>query len=314
LSRQRILTLAAACIPAHQAYAPDLLSELTGMADGAGLSLAEMIVVNGFTDFLDTVYNACRQEAQPQPLLTIDDCTAFLVPDQLAAGCGFFGQTWDMHDTALEFVLMLHLEADDEPAVMTFTTSGCIGQIGMNDQGIAVGINNLSGAEGQVGVTWPFVVRKILQQDNIEAALECIVEADLAGAHNYLLFDRLGNGYNVDAMSTNLVVEQLAERPIVHTNHCLEPATLACSQTKLPDSQAHSEARLDFARQQLDTGGSPITVEHLQALTRQFPVCTAPAPRFHAITCGAAIMRPKTAELGAVAGLPTGNQNQHITH
>lgn len=312
LSIQELMALAEACIPAHEAYSADLLAELQGMADGAALSLAELIVVNGFTDFLDTVYNACQAQEARQPLFSIDDCTAFIVPDEMAAGCGFFGQTWDMHDTAMEFVIMLHVEADDEPAALTFTTSGCIGQIGMNEHGIAVGINNLSGADGQVGVTWPFVVRKILQQDNIEAALDCIVQAPLAGAHNYLLFDRLGNGCNVEAMSTNLVVERLGKRPIVHTNHCLDTDNLARSQKKLPLSQSHSEARHEFALELLNRTDGPITVEHLQHLTRQFPVCTAPAPLFHAVTCGAAVMRPKTGEMWAVRGLPSENEYERF--
>jgi isopenicillin-N N-acyltransferase-like protein len=209
----------------------------------------------------------------------------------------------------MEFVMMLHVEPDNEPAALTFTTSGCLGQIGMNEHGIAVGINNLSGADGQIGVTWPFVVRKILQQDNIEAALACITEAELAGAHNYLLFDRLGNGFNVEAMSTNVAVERLGERPIVHTNHCLAAENLSRSQRKPPVSQAHSEARLDFAAGALDMasgdGAAPISVEELQALTAEPPVCTEPQPLLHAVTCGAAVMRPKTGELWAVWGRPS---------
>jgi isopenicillin-N N-acyltransferase-like protein len=299
------LALAADCIPYHEAYAPDLTAELRGMADAAELTMPELIIANGFTDFLDTVYAAYNCRGARQPVLSIDDCTAFIVPDRVAEGCGFFGQTWDMHDTATEFVIMLQVEPDDGPKALTFTTTGCIGQIGMNEHGIAVGINNLSGADGQVGVTWPFVVRKILQQDNIEDALACITEAKLAGAHNYLLFDREGNGFNVEAMSSRCTVTVLGERPIVHTNHCLCQDNLTVSQVKLPDSQAHSEDRLEYASEVLDGAEGTVTIERLQQLTRAFPVCTPVDPVFHAATCGAAIMRPKSREMWAVWGLPS---------
>jgi isopenicillin-N N-acyltransferase-like protein len=182
----------------------------------------------------------------------------------------------------------------------------------MNEHGIAVGINNLSGADGKIGVTWPFVVRKILQQDNIEDALDCILDADLAGAHNYLLFDALGNGYNVEAMSSNCVVEPLDGRPITHTNHCLIPENLAYSQVKLASSQEHSEQRLESAREVLETAESEITIETLQALTRQAPVCTVPDLLFHSMTCGAAIMHPKTGEMWAVQGLPSENEYERF--
>jgi isopenicillin-N N-acyltransferase-like protein len=136
--------------------------------------------------------------------LTADDCTAFLVPDSRTAdGHGFFGQTWDMHDDSTEFVILLRGKPDDGPGYLAFSITGCLGMIGMNDAGIAIGINNLLGGDGQVGVTWPFVVRKALQQTEIDAALACITEAKLAGAHNYMIFDAHGRGYNVEAMSTH---------------------------------------------------------------------------------------------------------------
>ena len=36
--------------------------------------------------------------------------------------------------------------------------------IGMNEQGVAVGINNLLDKGGRVGVHWVFVIRKMLAQ------------------------------------------------------------------------------------------------------------------------------------------------------
>ncbi|MEZ4609969.1 MAG: hypothetical protein R2838_06930 [Caldilineaceae bacterium] len=44
---------------------------------------------------------------------------------------------------------------------MTFTITGCVGMIGMNEHGVAVGINNLLGRDGRPGVHWPFVVRHV---------------------------------------------------------------------------------------------------------------------------------------------------------
>ena len=201
------------------------MAECRGLAAATDLTLAELIIVSGFTDFVDTVYSACQERKPLAPLLAVDDCTAFIVPDEAADGAGFFGQTWDMHDTATEFVIMLQVEPNEGPAALVYSTTGCVGQFGMNEHGVAVGINNLLGADGQVGVMWPFVIRKVLQQDNIEDAVACITEAPLAGAHNYLLFDASGVGYNIEAMSTHCAVTPLADAPMVHTNHCLFPET-----------------------------------------------------------------------------------------
>ena len=57
LSRREVLALGGACLPYHQAYAPDLIAELRGIGQVTGLDLAELVILNGFTDFIDLVYS-----------------------------------------------------------------------------------------------------------------------------------------------------------------------------------------------------------------------------------------------------------------
>jgi isopenicillin-N N-acyltransferase like protein len=308
LPRAEVLALAEACLPAHEAYAPDLVDEVRGLAEATGLSRAELLIAGGFTDFVDTVYN---QLARPGQRLPLDDCTAVIIPDHLADGAGFLAQTWDMHDTATEFVILLRIQPADAPNALVFTTVGCLGQIGMNSAGIAVGINNLLGADGQLGVTWPFVVRKILQQTNIDDALACITEAPLAGAHNYLLFDSTGSGYNVEAMSTHQEITPLGDDCLVHTNHCLLPQANALAQVRPAASQASSEARLHRAFDLLQK--RQLTHHDLIALTRDAEaICVRAAPPLHIESCGAAIMRPRSGDFWAVWGLPSENEFEHF--
>ena len=165
LSRESVIALADACVDEHIAYAPELMDELQGMADATGLSLAELVISNGFTDFIDVVYN-CGAGAKATSRVA-DNCTAFLLPNcRSAGGQGYLGQTWDMHASATPYVILLHGEPDDAPAFLAFSITGCVGMIGMNSAGICVGINNLMASDGQIGVTWVFVVRKILQQQH----------------------------------------------------------------------------------------------------------------------------------------------------
>jgi len=323
LTTDQVLTLAEECIPAHEAYSPDLMAETRGLADATGLTLGEAIIASGFTDFIDTVHNVYNQrQATTLTAQPIDDCTAFIVADEIADGAGFFGQTWDMHDTATEFVILLNCKQTYMPEALMFTTVGCVGQIGMNSAGIAVGINNLMGADGQVGVTWPFVVRKVLQQDNIDDALACITDADLAGAHNFLLFDKTGRGYNIEAMPTHQHITELGSGlsngivrqsgSIVHTNHCLVPETIAVAQERPPESQTSSETRLTRGYELLEQ--HPVTIDKLIDLTRDpQAICVQSKPPFHVESCGAAIMRPKTGDFWAVWGLPSENEYEHFT-
>lgn len=313
LSREAVLALADACVAEHEAYTPELMEELRGMAEVTGLSLGELIINNGFTDFIDVVYAVGEDYDAKTPQQVADNCTAFLVSNDISTNNqGFFGQTWDMHDTATPHVMLLHGKPDNAPNFLAFTITGCVGMIGMNEHGISVGINNLMGGDGQVGVTWTFVVRKILMQDNLEDALACITEAKLAGSHNFMLMDKNGQGYNIEAMSTRKEVTKLTENSsLVHTNHCVAETTRAVARQRPPASLASSQKRLDLGYSHLQD--TPVTVEALMDMTRAEHICVQSAPPFHTESSGAAIMRPATGDFWAVWGRPDENEYEHFT-
>jgi isopenicillin-N N-acyltransferase-like protein len=305
-ARDTILELASACLPAHEEYAPDLYEEMVALADAAHLTPEEALVVGGFTDFVDVV-RASGEEAPYE-----DTCTAVIVPDHAADGAGFLAQTWDMHATATPHIVMLDLRPEGSPAALVFTTVGCLGQIGMNDAGVAVGINNLTASNGTPGVTWPFVVRKALQAPSAEAALDSIMSAQLAGAHNYLVFDASGEGFDVEAMPGHCAVTALGQEVLAHTNHCLVDSARRIEEARPPELQASSEARLMRATEL--TKEWPITAESLMALTRDpEAVCQRPRPPYHVESCGAAVMRPATGDFWAVWGIPADNDYEHFT-
>ena len=296
------LELAEAMLPAHQLFAPDLYEEMATLAESAGISPAEAVIVGGFTDFVDAV-----RALGGEPGLEEDDCTAVLVPPTATTSGGLFGQTWDMHDSATEHVSLIRIEPDDGPQALVFTTVGCLGQIGLNSAGIAVGINNLVAANGKVGVTWPFVVRKVLQQTDLDSALLCVLEADLAGAHNYLLMDASGEGYNIEAMPDFRALTSLENDPLVHTNHCRDNEARKREATRPPDLLASSESRLAKATELMMA--RPLGIEDLMAMTREpEAICRWSTTPYHNESSGAAVMRPATGEFWACWGVPAENE------
>jgi isopenicillin-N N-acyltransferase-like protein len=307
--RADVLDLAASMLPAHEAFDADLYAELVAMAAGAGITPAEAVIVGGFTDFVDTV-RAVLGGPVPATLLE-DDCTAVLVPDGRAGGAGFLAQTWDMHDTATDHVVLLRLTPRDAPKAVVFTTTGCLGQIGMNEAGVAVGINNLVGLDGQRGVAWTSVVRAMLTTTTADDALAVLLGAELAGAHNFLLLDRQGVGYNVEAMPSARPVQPLGAEPIVHTNHAIDPAAVAVHAEKHPVLDASSRNRLARGRELVDDG--EVDLDRLIALTRDSEaICQVASAPFHIESSGAAIMRPRTGDFWACWGVPANNEFQRV--
>jgi len=309
IDRAEVLDIARSCLPAHEAHSVDLYSELCGLADGAGITPEEAVVAGGFTDFVDTVRSVV---GGTHPLeVQEDDCTAFIVPDARCDGQGFYGQTWDMHDTATPYVVLLRLQPDDGPAALVFTTTGCLGQLGMNEAGVCVGINNLVATDGCRGVMWTSVVRDALTCDSAAAARDAILDADLAGAHSFLTFDASGDGHMIEAFPTARPTEALADNAQVHTNHAIWDEALARQAPKQDGLMASSTRRRDRAIELLDRDG--IGVEDLMAVTRDDEaICQVSVEPTHIESSGAAIMRPATLDFWAVWGLPSQNEYVHV--
>ena len=309
LTEEEVLDIAESMLPAHEAFDAGLHAEMLAMAAAAEITQAEAVVVGGFTDFVDTVRAVVGGD---MPLQVIeDDCTAVIVPDDRADGAGFLGQTWDMHDTATDHVLLLRLRPDDAPPALVFTTTGCVGQLGMNAEGVCVGINNLTGLDGARGVAWTSVVRGMLQASTADEALDTLLGAELAGAHNYLIFDRHGVGYNVEGMPSVRPLTKLEGAPLVHTNHTVDPASAVVEADKDPVLMASSSARLAKASELL--ADDDVDEERLFELTREpDAICQVAVEPLHIESSGAAIMRPKTADFWACWGRPAENDYQRI--
>ncbi len=305
IERDHVLELAAQTLPAHERHSGELYAELCGIATGAGITPAEAVVVGGFTDFVDTVRAVVGGPHPPEVLE--DDCTAVIVPDHRAdGGAGYYAQTWDMHDAATDHVLLLRITPDDGPPAVVFTTTGCLGQIGMNAEGVCVGINNLTADDGQPGVTWPSVVREVLTTSSAKDGAAAIERAELAGAHNFLVFDGDGEGYNIEAMPTVRPVTELTDEALTHTNHTLDAAAGAVEGERPPDLHQGSIRRLDTARRFLDRDG--ITAEDLMELTREpGSICQVPSAPYFVETSGATVMRPRTLDFWAAWGPPSHN-------
>jgi isopenicillin-N N-acyltransferase-like protein len=278
-----VLALAEATLPHHQAYSPSLFEEMLAMAEAAGITPAEAVVVGGFTDLVDVV----RAHDGWAPIE--DDCTALLDPGQ-----GVLAQTWDMHASAGEYVVMLKLDPLSGPGAVVQTTAGCLGQIGMNEAGIGVGINNLTSI-GKPGVTWPFVVRTVLEQTSLDAAVDAVLDADLAGGHNYLIMGPDGIGANIEAMPGTTEVTQVAETPLVHTNHCLSPATGLEEGARPAEHVAGSQARLDRGTE---------LVSDLDSFFSDPSIARRADSPHEVATCGAVVIRPGERRLDSVWGIP----------
>ena len=73
-----------------------------------------------------------------------------------------------------------------------------------------------------------------------------ILDADLAGGHNYFVMGPDGQGATIEAMPNNKLITRTNGKPLVHANNCLYPETKAEEGPRDPIWKTNSEERLEI--------------------------------------------------------------------
>jgi isopenicillin-N N-acyltransferase-like protein len=210
-----VLAIAALHLPVLAAFDEALSEELIGIAEGADLDPARIVVVNHYTDLKDLGPEALEAREGDE------DCSAIAAKAQHA----LLGQTWDMHGSAAPYVAMIHVpEFEARPEAWMLSIVGCLGMTGMNASGVGVCINNLKSHDARVGVVWPALVRRMLAEREAEAALHVLMTAPMSSGHHYLIASA-ERAYGVETSGRLKEIVWQSEWSdgdrYVHTNHCL---------------------------------------------------------------------------------------------
>ncbi len=252
-SREQVLSTAKAHLPVLERYHKGLYEELIGIAEGAIIAPEEIVVANHYTDLRDLDPDPATWRMAPtgdDPDMTSggrDWSGAVRIPDPASGGEGcstiwaetvtgrILAQTWDMHATAIPYVMVLGIpESEDGPAARLLTVTGCLGMAGMNSERVAVAINNLFSTDATLGVVWPAVVRRALHLDTAAEARDLIANSPIGSGHHYFVADRK-EAFAIEASGTRRRMIFAGEKKsFCHTNHCLDADVAARS--KVPET------------------------------------------------------------------------------
>ena len=241
--RDQVMTAAKAHLPILERYHRGLHEEIVGIAEGAGVSAEEIVVTNHYSDLRDLDPNPDRWQIAP----TTDSPALFAAAREREGhddGCSviwaesatgrILAQTWDMHATAMPYVMVLGVpEGEHGPAARLLTVTGCLGMAGMNRSRVAIAINNLTSVDATLGIVWPAMVRRALHEESAVAANDVIATSPIGSGHHYFIADRT-HAFGIEASGTRRKQVFGGERPsFCHTNHCLDEHVGACS--KVPE-------------------------------------------------------------------------------
>ena len=190
-------------------FAPHLTDELEGIAEGAGLTKSEIVILNNYTDFRDI--------EMPE-----EGCSTVHVSN---AGSVYSGQTWDMHSSAKNYVCLIKTPNDHGlPATVSFSLVGCVGMMGVNAHNSLIGVNNINTSNARAGLIWPILVRKCLEAKNLVDMRQILLNSPVTSGHNYIISDATGGEHWEVTPVHNEKVGSMSASEVggtFHTNHCL---------------------------------------------------------------------------------------------
>jgi isopenicillin-N N-acyltransferase like protein len=290
-------------LAAARTHAPQLVEEVRGIAEGAGLSfervfLAQLMDETGWLkaqwelDYRDLDESHCSTVAvnAPRPLL---------------------GQTVDMGEFADGWGVLIRHTAEDGRRMLRLTLPGVVGIYGLNDAGLGLCLNAMSGrmSRSENGLGTIFVARLLLECQTRAEAAALLRRIPHASGEVYTVGD--GGGADCWEASPTLVARwaEGADR-LAHTNHPLLNGDIWLTPERISALPAHvqdlialgaenSAARLAALEAGLQRAGAAPDVPAIQAVlashdSELHPVCRHPAGPVRPMTNFALVM-----ELGA---------------
>jgi isopenicillin-N N-acyltransferase-like protein len=298
VGEEAVLRLARACFGVTEAYDPSGFEETRGIAEGAGLSVEQIVAMNGLTDFRDVL-------AWGGDLESLGGCTAFIVHrDRGASGQLWAGQTWDLATDNMSFVVIVRRRPSDGPRTWSLTTAGCLSLVGLNEDGVCIGTTNVRTTDARIGVHYLAIIHAALRERELDAAIARIVDAPRAGAHFYYVAQRGKDAAAIECTATRADVARITHGSYVHTNHCLVPEFRAI-EASTPHASSH--ARFERMSALLSQHDAPLGFDALRGFLsdREHGENAISRVDFGGISSnGAVIMSPDGPSLWACHGVP----------
>ena len=207
-------------VPFIKAYSPELLEELEGVAEGSGASFDELLTLNSRSEAMTLVRRAKSDEEE------LDGCSSVAVlPEATADGHTILAQNWDTYTWQEYGTVILQVMKDDGADMMIVTEAGQLARYGMNQAGLALGVNSLHKTWNTkvFGVPSVFVRRKFLEQDRYVDAVNKIFGAESMLPMYYAAACGAGDAMGFEKLERGQLVLYPENGLISHSNHIKHP-------------------------------------------------------------------------------------------
>lgn len=246
VSRERAMDVARQSTAFAEKYRPDLVEELRGTAEAAGVTLDDLMLLQVRNQFSPEKEGGCTSLAI--------QCSA--ETDAVVA------QTWDNDPLLDNFTVVLTRRPEGKPATMSCSQAGLISYMGFSETGIGACVNTLPAPSRAVGVPHYFTLRELFEARSLDEAAASVRRAHRAIPVNIMLATPQGPADLEVTIDDVRVLRPDNSRSVTHTNHCVHPDLLAVNDQFPELIQSHAR------KQRIDglTASGCSSIEELKAI------------------------------------------------
>ncbi|GME35340.1 AAT-domain-containing protein [Neofusicoccum parvum] len=220
----RVRTTALEFEPVIRRKWPAYLEEMRGIAEGAGIELADVLALNVRTEIAFGLFT--------------DGCTMLAWHANQAGDPAFIAQNWDWRAEQRPNLIALSIEQDGIPSIKMITEGGIIGKIGLNSAGVGCTLNAIR-AIGMDPTRMPchLALRAALESPSKDAAVATLEKHGVASSCTISVADADTGAVSLEWSATD--VQKLfpdATGRLYHSNHYLVDHPGVKDTVYLPDS------------------------------------------------------------------------------
>lgn len=204
---------ALAHVEAISKHDQQLIEEMEGVANGAGVDFEDILALNARSEIALANY---KRKAFS------DGCTALAVTQPVSSDT-IIGQNWDWKGQQKKSLLQLEIHIEGKPVVTMVTEGGLIGKIGYNSAGLGICFNALLSDKKSNEVPIHLALRSVLNSFSLHEAISKIKGGQTAAAANFLIgkAENELNGMVVNVEISPFGIDMIGgnDGVFVHTNH-----------------------------------------------------------------------------------------------
>jgi hypothetical protein len=283
------------------AATPDLAEELRGLAAGAGLDHEQALLLQ------------LRREIMGYSRIpTMGDCTTYARSAGGRPGTAVLAQTVDLNGDLDDQIAVLDVArpgSGRRSLVLSF--GGLLGYLGVNSDGLAIGLNLVLGGQWRPGLPPYLAIRHLLDTaSGVHEALAILRKLKLASSRSLTLCDA-SMAVCLEILGDEMRIVQAWEP--VHTNHFLHDAFTAHDELNV-FARNSSLLRLRAGRSALASLSPDAGVEEHFAALSAAPICVADTGDVRRErTVAAVVLRPERGELHLRPGDPSRSATRSFT-